>query len=110
MVIIDGLNGVITGAEKDDTPWRDLYEWAIAPLKAMNIAVVTAANHGKDRTLGPHGSSVLQDKPDAIVRIDRTDGGAKLTTTHRRTSAYPLEQTFTVSGVDSTDPIHSGEA
>lgn len=52
IVVIDGLNGVVVGAEKDDTTWRDLYEYAIAPCKVRGIAVVSADNMGKDHTLG----------------------------------------------------------
>jgi hypothetical protein len=88
LVVIDGLNGTVSGAEKDDTPWRDLYEHMIRPLKEVGCAVVSADNHGKDETLGPRGSSVKLDKADAIMRISRTDSGVSLTSTHRRTAAY----------------------
>jgi hypothetical protein len=105
LVVVDGINGVAQGAENDDTTWRNMYEGAIAPLKARNVAVVCAGNTGKDKSLGPRGSSVLVDKPDAIVRAERTDGGIKLIATHRRTAAYTAEQSYTVTGVDTTDPI-----
>ncbi len=104
LVVIDGLNGVVQGAENDDTTWRDLYEWSIAPLKARNIAVISLDNLGKDKTLGPRGSSVKLDKADAIITLERTDNGSKLTATHRRTAAYPLEQYFVVSHASEEGP------
>ena len=103
LVILDGLNGVVNGGENDDTTWRDLYEWTIAPCKALNIAVISADNTGKNKDLGPRGSSVKLDKADAIINLERTDDGVKLTTTHRRTASYPLEQYYRV-----TDPSPDG--
>lgn len=103
LVIIDGLNGVVNGAENDDTTWRDMYEWGIAPLKRAGVAVVSADNLGKARDAGPRGSSVKMDKADAILRLERTDIGAKLTATHRRTAAYPAELEYAV-----TDPSEEG--
>lgn len=108
LVVIDGINGTVSGAEKDDTPWRDLYELAIAPLKLAGVAVLTADNLGKDKTLGPRGHSVKMDKADAVIEIVRTDDGIKLKTTHRRTAAYPLELDLRLVGIDGegTEPMH----
>lgn len=97
LVVIDGLNGVVNGAENDDTTWRDMYEWGIAPLKRAGVAVISADNLGKARDAGPRGSSVKMDKADAILRLERTDIGVKLTATHRRTSAYPAELEYRVT-------------
>jgi KaiC/GvpD/RAD55 family RecA-like ATPase len=97
LVVIDGLNGVVDGAENDDTTWRDLYEWAIAPMKALNIAVLSADNMGHGDAKRPRGSSVKLDKADGILALERTDDGCKLTATHRRTSAYPAEQEYVVA-------------
>jgi hypothetical protein len=104
LVIIDGLNGVVNGAENDDTTWRDMYELGIAPLKQRGIAVITADNTGKDKAQGPRGSSVKLDKADAIVILERTDTGVKMTCTHRRTSAYPKEQEYTVTDASEEGP------
>lgn len=103
LVVIDGLNGVVNGAENEDTTWRDLYEWAIAPLKTLNVAVVSADNLGKDKTQGPRGSSVKLDKADAVLRLERTDDGVKLEATHRRSASYPLEQHYTVRHADDSN-------
>jgi hypothetical protein len=105
LVIIDGINGCVTGAEKDDTPWRDFYDNTIAPLKRMGVAVITNDNLGKDKTLGPRGSSVKVDKPDAVIQLHRTDNGIKLAATHRRTAAYPLELNLVIVGTDGNQPI-----
>jgi hypothetical protein len=104
LVIIDSLNGVVNGAENDDTTWRDMYEWAIAPLKQRNVAVISADNHGKDRALGPRGSSVKLDKADAVLMLERTDDGCKLTATHRRTASYPTEQAYILANVGEEGP------
>jgi hypothetical protein len=104
LVVIDGINGVITGAEKDDEAWRDLYEWTIAPLKALNIAIISADNTGHIERQRPRGSSVKLDKPDAIIALERTDNGVKLTATHRRTAAYPAEQHYLVSHASEEGP------
>jgi hypothetical protein len=104
LVIIDGLNGVVNGAENDDTTWRDMFELAIAPLKQNGIAIITADNTGHGDKTRPRGSSVKLDKADAIVAMERTDTGVKFTCTHRRTSAYPKEQEYTVTDASESGP------
>jgi len=104
LVIIDGLNGVVYGAENDDTPWRDLYELSIAPLKALNIAVVTSDNTGHTDKKRPRGSSVKIDKADAILAGERTDAGFRLTCELRRSSAYPPEQEYLVRFASEEGP------
>lgn len=105
VVVIDGINGTVSGAEKDDTVWRAFYDFTVFPLKREGVAVVTGDNLGKDETLGPRGSSVKVDKPDAVIRLARTDDGVKLTTTHRRTSEYASELLLTLTGLDGSAPI-----
>jgi hypothetical protein len=105
LVIIDGLNGTIQGAEKDDTPWRDLYRLTIHPLKQRGVAIISADNLGKDATLGPRGSSVKMDKADAVIHLERTDGGVKLTAPQRRTSAFLNELYLTVHGINDSGVI-----
>ena len=105
LIVIDGLNGVVSGAEKDDTPWRDLYQHTIRPLKIASASVVSADNHGKDETLGPRGSSVKLDKADAIIRITRSEGGVTLRATHRRTGDYHERIDLDVTGLDGSVPV-----
>jgi KaiC/GvpD/RAD55 family RecA-like ATPase len=104
IVVLDGLNGVANGAENDDTTWRDMYEMAIAPMKALNIAVVSADNTGHMDKKRPRGSSVKLDKADGILALERTDNGVKLEATHRRTAAYPLEQHYIVRHAEPGPP------
>lgn len=104
VVILDGINGFVTGAEKDDTPWRMLYEFAIAPLKRAGIAVISTDNTGKDETLGARGSTVKTDKADAIFtmvagRDDHMRHTARITRKHARTTSFLDQLTLVVMGV-----------
>lgn len=100
VVVIDGVNGTVTGAEKDDVTWRAFFDHTIMPLKRAGVAIITGDNLGKDESLGPRGSSVKVDKPDAVILLSRTDNGVRLKTTHRRSSAYPAERTLSIDGLD----------
>jgi hypothetical protein len=104
LVILDGINGFVTGAEKDDTPWRSLYEFAIAPLKAAGIAVMSTDNTGKDEQLGARGSTVKTDKADAIFtmragRDEHMNHTATITRKHARTTSFTDGLTLRVLGV-----------
>ena len=105
VVVIDGVNGTVTGAENDDTTWRAFFECSVMPLKRAGIAVWTGDNFGKDESLGLRGSSVKADKPDAVIKLKRTDNGVRLTSTHRRTSAYLTELLLSIEGVEGDDVI-----
>ena len=104
LVIIDGLNGVVNGAENDDTTWRDLYELAITHLKKRSIAIISADNMGHGTRQGPRGHSVKLDKADAVIVLKRTETGLKLTSTHRRSSSYPAEQEYSVTDASEAGP------
>jgi KaiC/GvpD/RAD55 family RecA-like ATPase len=105
LVIVDGMNGLIDGAEKDDVPWRRVFDYLIAPLKRAGVAVLTADNTGKDKTLGARGSSVKADKPDGVLDLTRTDNGVRLKATHRRTAAIAAELTLIVKGGDGDQAL-----
>lgn len=105
VVMLDGLNAFITGAEKDDTPWRNLFEQTVAPLKRAGIAVLSSDNTGKDVTLSARGSSAKLDKADAIVLLKRTDSGINLSTTHQRTSGYTRSVDLAMTGLGGDQPI-----
>jgi hypothetical protein len=105
-VLIDGINGTVGGAEKDDTPWRLLFEYTIRPLKEMGVAVSTADNLGKDSTLGPRGSSVKLDKADAVFNLTRTAAGVNLHASHRRTATFASDLRLDVFGIDGDEPLH----
>jgi RecA-family ATPase len=105
VVILDGLNAFISGAEKDDVPWRALYEHTIAPLKRAGCAVLSSDNTGKDPTLSARGSSVKLDKADAIMEVKRTEAGVKVSTTHQRSAAFHRDFMLAMSGLDGVEPI-----
>jgi hypothetical protein len=104
-VVIDGINGTVSGSERDDEPWRKLFEHTVRPLKEMGVAIITADNHGKDAALGPRGSSVKMDKADAVLILTRTANGVSLHASHRRTAAYPLDTTLEVFGIEGDEPL-----
>lgn len=104
VVILDGINGFVTGAEKDDTPWRMLYEFAIAPLKRAGIAVISTDNTGKDEQLGARGSTVKTDKADVIFtmrasRDDYMNHQTVITRKHARTTSFVDQLTLRVNGI-----------
>ena len=105
LVIIDGVNGAVSGSENDDQPWRDLFDHTVQPLKRRGVAVITNDNLGKDTKRGPRGSSVKLDKPDAVLILSRGDGTITLRADRRRTSAYPDQQHLRVDGIDGDRPI-----
>jgi len=106
VVILDGINAFITGAEKDDSPWRALFEHTVAPLKRAGIAVLSTDNTGKDITLSARGSSAKLDKADAIIMLKRTDDGLNLRTTHQRTSGYLRTLDLAMTGLSGDEPIN----
>jgi hypothetical protein len=105
LVVLDGLNALIVGAEKDDTPWRDLYEQTIDPLKRDGVAILSNDNMGKDPSLGGRGSSVKMDKTDGIFTLTRTQDGVLLKCTHTRTASLRVEVSLTIVGADGATPI-----
>lgn len=108
VVVIDGLNGVVAGAENDDTTWREFYRQTVAPLKRAGVALWTGDNLGKDKELGPRGSSVKVDKADAVIAVTRTDEGTLLKATHRRSGLFLSELPLKLEGYDS-EGRHNGE-
>lgn len=108
IVIIDGVNGVLDGAEKDDAPWRDLYENFITPAKIRGLAVCTLDNVGHEAKHRSRGSSVKQDKADAEGLLKRAaDGSVTITYRTRRSSDIPESVTFGRTGEkdNPTDPV-----
>lgn len=100
VVIIDGVNGAVAGAENEDGPWRALFEGCISPLKRQRVAVITVDNTGKDPAKGPRGHSTKVDKPDVVLNLTRTDDGMNATATHRRTARFPQSTALVTSHTD----------
>ena len=53
LIIIDGINGVVEGPEKDDTTWRPFYDLFVRPLKADRRALLTLDNTGHEAGTDP---------------------------------------------------------
>ncbi len=107
-MVIDGINGLVSGAEGDDTTWRSLYECTIRPLKSLRVAITSADNLGKDTSKGLRGSSVKNDKPNAVMELSRTVSGVRLKTTHRRSAVFSKQQQFDAVLNDDGEPIAFG--
>lgn len=105
VVILDGINGFVTGDENDAGTWIDLYNHAIAPLKAMGVAILTNDNQGRDKRDGGRGSTAKIDKTDLLFVFSRTDDGAKLERTHARTGLAAKEITMRLLGLDGTEAL-----
>lgn len=105
VVILDGMNGMVSGAENDDLTWRNMFDYTIAPLKRAGIAVLSTDNMGKDRTRGSRGSSVKTDKADAVFELARIDGGIRLKRTHTRTASMVAELDLHMFGIEGDEPI-----
>ncbi|MDO8363052.1 MAG: AAA family ATPase [Actinomycetota bacterium] len=105
VVILDGLNALISGAENDDLPWRNLYELTIAPLKSAGCAVLSSDNTGHVETHRGRGSSVKLDKADAVTEVKRTDSGVRLLTPRPRCAAYAREIVLAIDGAEGDRPI-----
>lgn len=105
LVVIDGLNGALAGDENENTTLRSFFDHTIRPLKAHNVAILTGDNVGKDKSKGPRGSSVKLDKPDFVVRLERTDTGIKAVAVVRRSSSFLHEAVYEIEGLDGDRPI-----
>jgi hypothetical protein len=108
LVVLDGLNGYVTpeASDNDDNTWKPLYQYAIAPLKARGVAVVSGDNTGKDTTKGSRGSSVKTDKADGVLVVKREEEGVVLHVSHGRGGAYLSEDLhLRAEGFDRSTPI-----
>lgn len=107
LVLIDGLNGTINpeASENDDNTWKPFYERAIVPLKRLGVAVMSTDNMGKDASRGSRGSSVKNDKADAVVAAEPLDAGVRLRVTHGRGGRYAKSVELGVKGLDRSESI-----
>lgn len=105
IVVIDGLNGGLMGDENDNTALRNFFDLTVRPLKSRNVAVVTGDNTGKDVAKGPRGSSVKLDKPDAVLRLARTDQGVRVSAVVARSSSFIREETYAIEGLEGDVPV-----
>lgn len=85
LVVIDTVSRVVEGPENEADTFRDLYRYAITPLKAAGRAVLRLDHSGRDVSRGQRGSTAKVDDLDAVWRLTARPGGAvDLHCTHRR--------------------------
>lgn len=73
LVILDTVSRVISGEENSADTFRNLYRYALVPLKALGLTVLRLDHAGKDTTAGQRGSSAKGDDVDTIWRLIRHD-------------------------------------
>lgn len=105
IVVIDGINGALSGDENDNVTIRNLFDHTIKRLKMLDVAILTGDNTGKDLSKGPRGSSVKFDKPDVVYTLKRTDTGLQMSAIVSRSSAFAREETYKIKGLDGSEPI-----
>lgn len=98
LVVIDTTARSIGGTENDSDTLRAFARCTGIPLKQAGIAYARLDHAGKDATKGQRGTSAKNDDVDVVLRLERIEGGVKLTATHRRMSWYP-----------ETTSVHIGE-
>ena len=105
IVVIDGINGALSGDENDNVTIRGLFDHTIKRLKILDVAILTGDNTGKDLSKGPRGSSVKFDKPDVVYTLKRTDTGLQMSAIVSRSSAFAREEIYKIKGLDGSEPI-----
>jgi hypothetical protein len=104
LVIIDTIGRAVGGEENTADTIQAFHRHTGVVLKAAGVAVVRLDHGGKDLAKGARGSSAKVDDVDVVYRLERTDGGTKLTTTHRRVSWVPERIDF----VRDESPVRYG--
>ena len=105
IVVIDGLSGGLQGEENDSTALRHFFHYTVQPLKEQGIAIVTGDNTGKDVTKGPRGTSVKLDKPDAVLKLARTDNGVRISAVVARSATFIREEDYLIDGLEGDTPV-----
>lgn len=88
-VVIDTTSRSVAGEENDADTFRTFYRCTGLVLKQAGIGWLRLDHAGKDTTKGQRGSSSKNDDVDIVLRLERTEGGQKVTATHRRMSWFP---------------------
>lgn len=89
VVVIDTLGRAVVGEENDNDTYRDFARYTGYALKAEGIACVRTDHAGKDKERGQRGASAKNDDADVVFRVDRVEGGWKLSRTHSRVGWVP---------------------
>lgn len=88
-VVIDTTSRSVAGEENDADTFRTFYRCTGLALKQAGIGWLRLDHAGKDQAKGQRGSSSKNDDVDIVLRLERTEGGQKITATHRRMSWFP---------------------
>jgi hypothetical protein len=88
-VVIDTTGRAVQGPENEADTFRAFYRHTGGPLKQASIGWCRLDHAGKDAEKGQRGSSGKNDDVDVVWKLARTDGGVRLSATHRRISWVP---------------------
>ena len=90
LVIIDTVSRVVTGAENDAEPYRELFRHTETRLKRRRVTLARLDHLGKDKERGSRGSSAKEDPLDVVWHLTHTVTGAiELTLTKGRQGWIP---------------------
>ena len=76
LVVIDTVSRVISGAENDAEPFRDLFRHTETRLKRRRVTLARLDHLGKDKERGSRGSSAKEDPLDVVWHLTHTVTGA----------------------------------
>lgn len=110
LVIIDTTSRAIIGEENSADTMRAFYRSTGLPLKQHGITWERLDHAGKELSRGQRGSSGKADDVDVVIRLEKTDDGAKLVATHRRMSWYPETTAITITKATDGTSVFQGTA
>lgn len=70
LVVVDTVSRVISGAENEAEPFRDMFRHTESRLKRRGVTLARLDHLGKDATLGSRGSSAKEDPLDVIWQME----------------------------------------
>lgn len=66
LVVIDTVSRVVSGAENEAEPYRNLFRWTETMLKRRRVTLARLDHLGKDKEKGSRGSSAKEDPLDVV--------------------------------------------
>lgn len=92
LVVIDTVARSTSGSENDAETINELARVAIKPLKARGITVVRLDHAGKDKSLGPRGSSAKSQDVDVEFYLDADTDPVNGNTTVKLTTRFARQR------------------
>ena len=77
--VIDTMGRAVEGDENSNDTYRAFARHTGLGLKSDGVAVLRTDHAGKDKDKGQRGASAKNDDADVVFRVDRVEGGWKLT-------------------------------